>query len=346
MNEKNAIKLVLLILFVIFISSFFARIGLSECGDGGGDEPPGAPKDGTYTGVKQEATITTNPTNPNGLPPCDGCADQAKKDPDSVKPGTYFDTTTGQEVVVGPLGPERPSGGDGGGGGSCGNGVIDTGEECDPPGQTRSCTVDSQTGSQTCNNNCLWGTCSVNPITGCGNGVCGQGETQENCCNSTHRDCCTVVWVTPDYVLPNQNVVLTIKFSDSRYSAGSKVNFNLLIDNTKEWLNPECISNMNITPPAGGCTGCGCSKSGMEWICGSGNKMNITSTSAYFFRVDVECKMPEDIVSGYHAIKATPTIYSKEIKLKSAETKIVVRENKDLILMIIRFFSELIGKLK
>jgi hypothetical protein len=356
MNKKNMVKLILFAgFFIIFFigSDFSVRLVLSQC------EPPPP-----YTGEIKLSDTTFTPATDGLLGASNKYYDLAKDAAElNIKKGftenhdirmTYDPSTDMWTAEIGtwaglPSGDDGDDGGGGGGNGgtSCGNGAVESGEQCDPPGQTIGCTVGGQAGTQTCNSNCQWGDCIV--IVQCGNGVCEQGETQENCCldDPAKRDCCTYVSIKPSaYLLPNQNVVLSIWFWDSGYTAGKKVNFAVFIDGTKEWLEPDCISAMNITPPAGGCTSCGCSKIGMEWNCASGEKMNVTSSSKYF-KVDVECKVPVDITAGSHTLSATPAFYSKEVKLKSAETVMSVKENdKDLILMVIRFFSQLIEKFK
>jgi hypothetical protein len=65
---------------------------------------------------------------------------------------------------------------------SCGNGMIDAGEECDS--NTRSCTSDGHAGVQSCNSSCKWSNaCSALPY--CGDGTCTADET----CSSCSGDC-------------------------------------------------------------------------------------------------------------------------------------------------------------
>lgn len=71
----------------------------------------------------------------------------------------------------------------------CGNKIINTGEECDPPGSTQSqtcsysatggCNYVGGTQSRTCQSNCKWGawsSCSGGTLKCCGNGVINFGE--------------------------------------------------------------------------------------------------------------------------------------------------------------------------
>ena len=87
----------------------------------------------------------------------------------------------------------------------CGNGIVELGEQCDPPGSSQSCNlpgspggglgdgsqpinynklaVTGNSGTQICSASCTWGSCVSNPV--CGDNVCNGNET----CSSCLGDC-------------------------------------------------------------------------------------------------------------------------------------------------------------
>ena len=86
--------------------------------------------------------------------------------------------------------------------GGCGNSILESGEQCDPPGSSQSCTprtpgggLEPQpinymerlavngTGTQICSTSCAWGSCVSNPV--CGDNICNGNET----CSSCSGDC-------------------------------------------------------------------------------------------------------------------------------------------------------------
>ena len=87
----------------------------------------------------------------------------------------------------------------------CGNSILESGEQCDPPGSSQSCNLPGSpegglgdgsqpinymerlavngTGTQTCSASCTWGSCVSNPV--CGDNVCNGDEN----CSSCLGDC-------------------------------------------------------------------------------------------------------------------------------------------------------------
>ncbi len=78
----------------------------------------------------------------------------------------------------------------------CGNGYLETGETCEPPGLRSTCLVQpsGKPGNQNCSSTCQWNNCTTNII--CGDGICSSlGESCSSCpvdcgrCPQTSKTC-------------------------------------------------------------------------------------------------------------------------------------------------------------
>jgi hypothetical protein len=173
--------------------------------------------------------------------------------------------------------------------------------------------------------------------------VCDSGETQA--CS----DCKTIVSIYPTYTYPGQEVVITVYFTDSRFSVSKSdydVKFDLFISNIPWNSTNGCDigskklrSEMNCGCGMGGCTGKhGYYKSSEYWIDLSNGYAKITAT----------CKIPSTIPVGSHTFKAIPVIYSSPTPLNPGEAVFEVANPLEKVLVdlqtrIISFLRRITG---
>jgi hypothetical protein len=179
---------------------------------------------------------------------------------------------------------------------------------------------------------CNTGTiCIGSDVTGCiggvANDICEAGEKQEDC-----DDCKTTVTLSKqNYLTLNEEVTVTVTFTDGRYNAGEEANVELII------IPDGCLSeSCYITWTANtGCDSCNMKwKENLQWkgetlwssdVMGNtyptGSPVTIDSRD-YFARIQFKAKIP--VAGGKYTLKAVPTIYSMPVTLKAAQTEINV----------------------
>jgi cysteine-rich repeat protein len=69
---------------------------------------------------------------------------------------------------------------------TCGNGAVESGEQCD--GNVQACTIGGYSGTQSCSSSCSWNSCT--PTQSCGDGVCNGLETNATCAQDCHAVVC------------------------------------------------------------------------------------------------------------------------------------------------------------
>jgi len=103
----------------------------------------------------------------------------------------------------------------------CGDGSVDSPEECDPPGTIESCTQGEYIGSRTCNQMCMWDDCTA--------GFCGDGTVQnppEECDPFASGSC-----PTGEACRPQGHSQECTCYTTSCFPAGTKVT---MADNSKK----------------------------------------------------------------------------------------------------------------
>jgi hypothetical protein len=121
--------------------------------------------------------------------------------------------------------------------------------------------------------------------------------------------------------VPGQEVILTISFSDSRYTTGRKASYTLTIDGIVWDANNGCdIASVNITPTAHGMmTQC-------SWQ-GFGSDKHCFSTSVDgFLKIETKCNLPFNLGGASHILQATPTFYSIPTTLNEASAQFTTRK--------------------
>jgi hypothetical protein len=137
--------------------------------------------------------------------------------------------------------------------------------------------------------------------TTCGDLICNFGETQDSCstdcttiaivCKLGEPGCDITIAIDPPTLTPGETARVTIDFTDSRYSAGGSVKFDLLIQpDGIFWISSNgCSLGGVILPPS-------------SWPAG-------TISENGHFRISFLCDMPLTITPGQKTLTAFPTIF-------------------------------------
>lgn len=128
--------------------------------------------------------------------------------------------------------------------GACGDGDVDAGEQCDPPGSTIPC-LSGGPGFQTCQSDCTWGSCTIGAS--CGNGVVESGEQ----CDPPGSFCpngqtCTASCTCPS--IPDEPCYFSMSDAKFVVQVWEDINGDRYIQaawDAKRWESP-WISNTNM----------------------------------------------------------------------------------------------------
>ena len=172
---------------------------------------------------------------------------------------------------------------------------------------------------------------TTNIVTGCvggvANDICEAGEKQEDC-----SDCKTIVTLSKqNYLTLNEEVTVTVTFTDGRYKSGEEADVKLII------IPEGCLSESCYVTwiASNGCDSCNKQwKQNLLWngettlpfqVMGNtypaGSPVSIDSRD-YFARIQFKAKIP--VAGGKYTLIAVPTIYSTPITLKAAQAEINV----------------------
>ena len=145
----------------------------------------------------------------------------------------------------------------------CGDGTKDAGESCDGSDlNSQTCILQGfDSGILSCYSNCTFDTssCSINPPSYCGDGICDANESCSNCssdCSLSSTQCCSVSSSNADsHGIVNSTYTTTsgnICCSGTEYEGGCCTDAECSSPNV-------CASNICVAPYAGACTSESCS---------------------------------------------------------------------------------------
>jgi len=141
------------------------------------------------------------------------------------------------------------------------------------------------------------------------NSICNVGETQENC----PSDCKTEVSIRPSNVYSEQEVNITIIFSDSRYKhkIGRRIEANLKIDSINWVSSLNCFSDVPIVLKSSeNYQTCNWDYGKSLIECGNydGNMTLEYEPEKHKVKIEGKCKLPP-IGVGYHILNLTVSFY-------------------------------------
>ena len=161
-------------------------------------------------------------------------------------------------------------------------------------------------------------------------GICEDGETQENC-----EDCVTTVQLSKsDWLLPGEEIEVTVTFTDCRYTSGkdARIELSIIPQGSDEGVEMD---------ETNGCYVCGKRWTEIGWDSSSswhgkhmGKDVSITSEDC-LARITFTITVPDWLPPGTHTIKATPTIVGSWISLKSGRAVITI-DSFQLIVQVLR----------
>jgi len=139
------------------------------------------------------------------------------------------------------------------------------------------------------------------------NSVCNTGETQENC----PSDCKTEVKVIPSEAMSQEEVNVSISFSDSRYKheVGTRIRIHLLLDDV-DW-DENCFSDIPIIlRTKDDFQTCNWNYGNNLINCGNYDGNMTVQYDPVIHKVEIvgKCKLPA-LPAGYYVVNATVTFF-------------------------------------
>jgi len=139
------------------------------------------------------------------------------------------------------------------------------------------------------------------------NSICNAGETQKNC----PSDCKTEVRVIPSESMSQEDVNVSVSFSDSRYEheAGTRIKIRLLLDGV-DW-DESCFSDIPIIlRTKNSFQTCNWDYGNNLINCGNYDGNMTVQYDQVTHKVEIvgKCKLPA-LPAGYHVVNATVTFF-------------------------------------